>query len=326
MAGARAHSAKRICMTLIAVVAVLGLPACDWSQLAYGPEHAGYSPDVSLSKAAVQSGSVIPQWTAATGGPVVASPAVVGAVTYVTSKDGRLYAFDTAGTVGCPGTSPKTCSPLWTSGDLGGPVTGSPAVSGGLVFVATPGARLLAFDAAGATGCSGTPKTCTPVWSATLPGSATTAATVADGRVFVVSAAGAADALSVFRATDGAALWSATVVNSSGSGTHTKSAASVSGGVAYVGFSGVADAPPETPQARVLAFDATGANGCAGTPVTCAPLWETATGADLGTMGTPSITGRDRLRVRVRLRRGCSQRLLGDSEAVRTHVVDDRIR
>jgi hypothetical protein len=42
-------------------------------------------------------------------------------------------------------------------------------------------------------------------------------------------------------------------------------------------------------QARVLAFDATGVNGCSGTPVTCQPLWATATATDQDFMGTPSV-------------------------------------
>ncbi len=290
MAGARAYSAKRVGVTLIAAIAVLSLPACDWSQMGYGPEHTGFSSDLTLSKAAVQSGSVLPDWTATTGGPVVASPAVVGAVAYVTSTDQHLYAFDATGATGCTGT-PKTCAPLWSSVDLGGALSTSPAVSAGLVFVATPDGRLVAFDATGTNGCSGAPKICNPVWTATLPGSASASPTVAGGRVFVVSAAGDSDALSAFNATDGSALWSATVVNSSGTLTHTKSAPAVSGNVVSAGFSGVADAPPESPQARVLAFDAGGSAGCSGTPVTCQPLWETATPSDVGSMGTPTIAG-----------------------------------
>ncbi len=275
---------------MVALVAVLVLAGCDWSQLAYGPEHAGSSPDATISKPVVQSGSVLPDWTATVGGAVLSTPMVARGVAYVAATDRRLYAFDAVGAVGCSGT-PTTCTPLWKSVDLGGPVSSSPAVVDGLVYVASRDARLLAFDATGSRACSGTPKVCSPVWTARLPGSATASPTVVDGRVFAVSASGSADALSAFDATNGAPLWTATVVNHSTSILHTESAPSVSGGIVYASFAGVADNPPEAPQARVLAFDAAGAVDCSGSSVTCRPLWETRTATDQGAMGTPTVAG-----------------------------------
>jgi outer membrane protein assembly factor BamB len=276
--------------TVVAVVAVLVLAGCDWSQLAYGPEHAGFSSDSTISKSAVQSGSMLSDWTATTGGAVLSTPAIAGGVAYVVSTDGRLSAFDATGAVGCAGT-PKTCAPLWKSVDLGGPVSSSPAVAGGLVYAASGDARLLAFDATGSRGCSGTPKTCSPVWTAPLPGSAAASPTVVGGRVFAVSASGGADALSAFDATSGAPLWAATVVDHSTSGMHTRSPATVAAGVVYAGFAGAGDNPPEAPQARVLAFDAAGTTNCSGSPVTCQPLWETRTATDQGEMGMPAVAG-----------------------------------
>jgi hypothetical protein len=57
----------------------------------------------------------------------------------VGSDDGRLYAFDAAGTANCSG-SPKTCTPLF-SADNGTPtgntlaVHSSPAVAYGMVYI-----------------------------------------------------------------------------------------------------------------------------------------------------------------------------------------------
>jgi hypothetical protein len=108
-----------------------------------------------------------PRWRASIGG-IAGSVAVVGGVLYVGSDDpGRLYAFDADGTTGCSG-SPKVCSPLWRSSGIAG---STPAVNNGVVYTTAlvPDASgdrlsLSAFDAAGSTNCSGTPKVCAPLW------------------------------------------------------------------------------------------------------------------------------------------------------------------
>src|SRR5262249_57641177 len=79
---------------------------------------------------------------------------------------GKLYAGGGAGGTGCSGT-PKTCTPLWT-GTTGSITYSSPAVVGGVVYVAGTDGKLYAFSANGTTGCSGTPKTCTPLWTAAI--------------------------------------------------------------------------------------------------------------------------------------------------------------
>jgi hypothetical protein len=83
----------------------------------------------------------------------------------------QLLAFDAAGVDGCSGV-PKVCAPLWR-GAAGGAITdpqGQEVVVGGDVAyvsqrVASSPSRLLAFDARGITGCTGTPTTCTPLFS-----------------------------------------------------------------------------------------------------------------------------------------------------------------
>lgn len=132
-----------------------------------------------------------PLRTGATAGPVESAPAVANGTVYVGSDgpnnlyDGDLYAFNAAGSTNCSG-APTMCSPLWTGEALGG-VKDSPAVAGGYVYVTELGhiqSNLDAFDAAGNTGCSGTPKLCNPAWhsgGASYPASVA----VANGLVYI---------------------------------------------------------------------------------------------------------------------------------------------
>jgi outer membrane protein assembly factor BamB len=152
----------------------------------------------------------------------------------------------------------------WTA-RLGDPLGGSapPVVVNGIVY-ATSGAgpfRLEAFDAGGVKGCSGTPKTCAPRWTAST-GGAVDSLNVSNGVVYVGTHAGtlaAFDAAGV----NGCAgtpttcnpLWQATAVSGD--------SIAVAGKWVY--------AP--TIDGHVKAFDAAGVNGCSGTPKQCAPQW-----------------------------------------------------
>jgi PQQ-like domain len=107
-----------------------------------------------------------PLWTATMGSATTASqPAVSGGVVYAESIN-ELFAFDANGVTNCSGT-PTTCSPLWTAAlDASSPpeLAALPlAVANGIVYATANGVQ--AFDANGVTNCSGTPKTCTPLWS-----------------------------------------------------------------------------------------------------------------------------------------------------------------
>ena len=127
-----------------------------------------------------------PLWSARTGGTVLSSPAVVNRAAYVGSSDGKLYAFDATGNTNCSG-SPKTCTPLWTAATGDMITTQSPAVAHGVVYIASFDHKLYAFDAAGSTNCSGNPRTCTPLWTAT-PGGGTggfRSPAVANGVVYI---------------------------------------------------------------------------------------------------------------------------------------------
>jgi outer membrane protein assembly factor BamB len=87
----------------------------------------------------------------------------VDGVTYVGSDDGKLYAFDAGGVIGCAGT-PKSCTPVWTATTGGSVVDAS--VANGTVYANSFDKHLYAFDARGVTGCFGVPKSCTPLWTA----------------------------------------------------------------------------------------------------------------------------------------------------------------
>src|SRR4029453_9288867 len=111
-----------------------------------------------------------PLWTSSTGDTGASSPVVANGIVYVT-RYGSVHALDATGNTNCSG-SPKSCAPLWTA-TITEPIDiQSPAVANGILYVGSgvavigsPGYRLYAFDAAGNVNCSGTPKTCTPLWT-----------------------------------------------------------------------------------------------------------------------------------------------------------------
>src|SRR5205823_2246179 len=215
----------RVRLLVLVIALMLTTVSCDfdWLMLGFGPSRTGFTPETSISKDAVQSSMEL-KWIAANGPeePAVANrvvydnrytydaagttncsgspktcqplwtlnigtpskPAVVGGVEYIGSADHNLYAFDAAGITNCSG-SPKTCQPLWTAA-TGGEVLWS-VVANGVVYVASgfDEHKLYAFDAAGTTNCSGSPKTCAPLWTAATGPATWLTPAVADGVVYV---------------------------------------------------------------------------------------------------------------------------------------------
>jgi outer membrane protein assembly factor BamB len=219
-----------------------------------------------------------PLWTGTTGSITYSSPAVAGGVVYVAAEDGKLYAFSANGATGCSGT-PKTCAPLWTAAIAEESGRSSPVVVNGVVYItAGTTGKLYAFSANGTTGCSGTPKTCTPLWTAAADGASSPA--VAGGVVYV----GGFNSLDAFSAagTTGCSgtpktcspLWTGTT---SGNGA---SSPAVAGGVVYFGSG----------DGKLYAFSTTASTAhCSGTPKTCKPLWTGATGNSI--FSTPAVAG-----------------------------------
>ena len=220
------------------------------------------------------------------------SPVVANGVLYVAGdgdgmvpSQGGAYvaAFDPAGSAGCSGT-PVVCVPMWTTAGVPESTTGggTPAVANGVIYIAN-GSTLDAFDATESAACSGTPntpKTCAPLWTATLSAEdATTAVAVAGGIVYVgtdselyaFNAAGTANCSTATTLKTCAPLWTAPV---------DADALAVANGVVYAAADGTLDA---------LAAAAPG--NCPGTGATrtctIAPLW---TSEDSTSVETESVT------------------------------------
>jgi hypothetical protein len=82
-----------------------------------------------------------------------------------------------------PGSASR-CGPA----SSGGAIDSSPAVANGVVFVGGhDDDKLFAFDANGVTNCSGTPTTCSPLWTATTGSDIQSSPAVANGVLYVGS-------------------------------------------------------------------------------------------------------------------------------------------
>jgi outer membrane protein assembly factor BamB len=236
-----------------------------------------------------------PLWTASgPGSEIGAAPAVANGVVYVAGL-GTLEALDATGTTNCSGT-PKTCSPLWTAA-IGAEADGSAAVANGVVYVssydlqpsnsAPTNGTLWAFAASGTTNCSGTPKTCTPLWTAATGDDVESSPAVANGMVYTAASNAAATAGTVF-AFDAAGtthcsgtpktctpLWSASTAKAI-----IDSSPAIENGILFIG----------SDDHDLYAFDASGSMNCSGTPKTCTPLWSGATGGLVRSSPTPAGT------------------------------------
>jgi hypothetical protein len=106
-----------------------------------------------------------PLFTGALPANTSGSVDVSGGVAYV--NPGKLVALSASGTTNCSG-SPLVCQPVWTGETGSGDDT--PAVAGGRVYTdggPVPGV-FWAYDAAGITNCTGTPKVCTSLFNGPL--------------------------------------------------------------------------------------------------------------------------------------------------------------
>ena len=215
-----------------------------------------------------------PLWTAPTFGQFSA-PTVTNGVVYTGGE--FVSAFDANGITNCSGT-PKVCMPLWTSAPSPMPVfNSSPSVANGVLYASGEDDKLYAFDANGVTNCSGTPKTCSPLWTATMGTTASDSTPAVTGGVVYV---GSNDSkLYAFDANGNtncsgvpktcSPLWTAATPNP-----FMYSSPAVANGVVYAGSS------------DLEAFDANGKTNCSGTPKTCTPLWA----ANVGVMdSSPSV-------------------------------------
>jgi outer membrane protein assembly factor BamB len=142
----------------------------------------------------------------------------------------------------------------------------SPAVVNGVVYIGSEDGKLYAFDAAGNTNCSGTPRKCAPLWTGSTGSLIESSPAVVNGVVYIGSedhklyafdAAGNTNCSGTPKAC--APLWTAVT------GASIYSSPTVANGMVYVGS--------YLPDDRLYAFDAAGNTNCSGAPKTCAPLW-----------------------------------------------------
>lgn len=271
---------------LAATVLVVVAAGCQVvPSIRYDQGNSGYNKsDTTLTPADVTAMKT--QYTAALGnlGTNAANVSI-----YPVWADGRVFVptvgavrgFDDAGVDGCSGT-PTTCVPTW-SGDFGAPwySYGGAEVDGSRVFVeASDGnasGQLLAFDTADGTGCTGTPKTCPPQWTAAVLNFGTP--TVAEGRVYAFDMA--THAVKVFDAAGVTGcsgtpkvcqpLWTAPTSDVELPPTRL---AVVDGSVYALSRHGT-----------LTVSDATGVDGCSGTPVVCQPRWTAPPGAAWASAG-----------------------------------------
>ena len=179
-------------------------------------------------------GSCDPLWSATVGGTIMnGGPTVSGGVVYVGGDDGKLYAFDAAGSTRCSG-DPVVCSPLWVGST--GPGDSSVAVANGVVYVNAGAGQVYSYFV----GCNSGGGTCTPNHLAS-PSIATPdcgcggggysllSPTVADGLIYVNNQGD----LVVYGVGGGAPLWS-TAPGMPSLGPHDPA---VSNGVLYMGVS-----------------------------------------------------------------------------------------
>ncbi len=279
----RSRGRRRWVAALALTMVVLAASGCDWTQFGFGSGNNRATPDGGVPAAGLTT--LTATFTGPTGGAIYSSPAVASGVAYVTSDDGRLYAFSATGTTNCAG-SPDSCQPLWTAliepaGAIGaaGTISSSPAVVDGVVYVGTTGGTLEAFDATGTTDCSGSPKLCTPLWTAATGGSILSSPTVANDIVYVGSTDGHLYAFDRAGVTNCSGVTCAPLWTAPTSGSIEDTPAVV-GSTVYVGST----------DGHLYAFSALGTTGCAGSPATCNPLWTATTGAAI-TFSSPAVNG-----------------------------------
>jgi outer membrane protein assembly factor BamB len=268
---------------LVASVAVfaLAVSACDWTTFHHDNAHSGVA---TFGDGPADPAALSPRFTVTTGGPVFSSAAIVHGVAYVGSLDGFLYAFDATGHTNCSGT-PVDCAPLWRGVTPSGfQISSSPAVANGVVYVGSDDGLVYAFDADGTRDCSGTPKTCTPLFAAQTTSNVRSSPTVENGVLYIGSVH---NTIEVFDANGNtncsgvpklcAPLWTGTAPEILGG---QLSVPAVSNGLVYVGAR----------DGNLYAFDAAGTTGCSGIPKVCAPIWFATTAPGAGVDSSPTIS------------------------------------
>ncbi len=240
-----------------------------------------------------------PTWFARTPSSSLSAPVVVGETVYVlgvNATTSTVYAFDALGRGDCR-SDPIGCRPLWTatfqSHPSGHTYTPSLLADGGRLYTRTIDASTMAgaitvFDAAGTLNCSGSPKTCAPLFAASLGSTYAGQHDAVDrGLLFASTLAG----VLVFdaRGEEGCAAGVCQPLRRLDAVTPGEPAAS--DGQVFV-----------TEGTRLVAFDGTGATGCSGLPVVCTRQWSA--GVTGGSASESPIVTSDRVLVNLSIGSG----------------------
>ena len=152
----------------------------------------------------------------------------------------------------------------------------SPAIANGVVYVGSADSKVYAFDVAGILNCSGTPKTCAPLWTGGAGVNGVySSPTIVDGTLYV-GAYPYLDQYPGLFAFDAAGVTNCSTTTpktcfpicTANTGT-TYSSPAVVDGTVYVGGG----------DAKLSAFNASRSGACTGVLQTCPPLWTAAVDA-----------------------------------------------
>ncbi len=191
-----------------------------------------------------------------------------------------IYAFDASGQSNCSG-SPVVCSPLWQA-PLGNGAPGGVSVANGKVYTLDASGpmgstMLYVFDAKGSSNCTGTPAVCTPLWTASVPG--TLGSVSVSGSVAYVTTGSTVIAFDANGTSCSGSPKVCTPLWQYPTAEPVSGPAVISGTTLYVDTYNMVWVKPNPPviTGGLEAFDANGSSSCSGTPKTCAPLWQSGT-------------------------------------------------
>lgn len=252
---------------LVALVVSLALTAC-WPQSG-GDSGGTYSSPWPTAINVDTVGSLAPAFTARSSDNFSWAQTVVSGGRLFVHAD-RLLAYDATGATGCAGL-PRSCTPLWSSTVYPGSFAVGPVVTDGLVWVGSGPQNLLAFDAAGVDGCSGSPRICQPVRNVSLPYTPSKLVATPEGfAVMVAEPLGGAFRHHLLALDHAGNLRFSAVLGGHPEPSYHVPAES-DGYLFAVNVLGT--------DYKVQAFDAAGIRSCSGSPRVCTPLWETETNA-----------------------------------------------
>lgn len=163
----RGTRSGRGAVAVIVGALVLLAAGCQWTNPRFDIGGTGFN-RFEGGVSAANVGQLAEEWTATVGGGGYAKvPVASDGLVFVgagAAPDGGLRAYPALGSL-CD--SVTECQPAWTA--AGSASYGQPTTAGGRVFV-DAGTTLHVYDAKGVEGCSGTPRTCSPLWTGTTDG------------------------------------------------------------------------------------------------------------------------------------------------------------